>query len=1273
MGCLTPPLSEVPEAEWYCPTCIELGNDVPMKTLEDGTKTPLTSHIVLLASGVNFLDETPENNVVEVRIILNDKKFVPPSFESQFNFSFLQKLEKADCAEDLLDTDFDEYICSVCKKSGDVFYCDTCPKLFHEKCIPYGPAKLSFERGESTWNCHKCIQNGYTKALGGSRSQRNRKKCVECKKIGGKMDNCSYCGACFHPFCRRFQSSDDLLCTSCRNTKDISEHSADNSGRVSTLRSRRVTTPTKPIVSQNNFIDDDDEYDEDSVADERNLDDMSASGNDSPVSFRKSKPRMIPIQVTKPMFAPKKRTRPDHLTSGQMKPTPGFFLYLIGKQTKLENTLSRRVKKFKKLDELEQHMLIAKEAAICWSREALKVRRSWDYDVSTIFNHEVRNWVNKNAPGLELAAENGRKRRSKSLQKQAKKSRLSESNNETTIIETFDGGGHVIFFDLLQDIRFHPLPIFGRADESQEFERPQYEKMTIAKFFVQGPFSTSIGDDCVGCTRGWCHFCPVLKRMLPAVEHRSRLQPPTSTLVATRIALNDEKVHNMGRRDCLNCPDERIDDLTLFVEDMANINNPSGDDSQKYQDKGNGIGTRFQCKCGSITHSVQGCNQCRRKMVLNKWIKMPASGTSKVEKNGESSNNIMKIESMVLFRAPLTANKFDELTENDRNIAKMLCHQKWKPIKMLSGDRSKPNETLGDDSGFEQSSSDKIISKIQRTLQNSNEVDKKDLDFSRRSKRSSIEPVLEKDAHKLEEEARARLEATQVINKRCRLTAINGVFLACLRRDPLRLFAEPVRVPGYESVIMNPIDMGLIRNRIIQESYTSFGSFTNDMKLLCDNAILFNPPDSIYAITAKDIRKCLDKAQKKAKDWMDAVKNCHSSYQRQIATRSILLASDESDNPFAALDETWPGASDALDRCNVLEEMVKTNFLRTKENENAYYGSLAIRRAVMAASTAITSNILPVVSRSVSDDENMRNVINENVKKLTHPERLLDEPGWRETGLLNYLHTVQNRRVELKNSSKSGCARTDEITIVRDTKLAMMAEALKEKRNKSKSTMIPKRSKIHPSRSKYGMASQSLKNREEACKNGESAYIRQGVDVRGSVIHGWGLFAERDFMSGEIVAEYLGEYVSNEVADKREKIYQQRRIEDYQFRVNADLVIDATFQGGPGRYINHSCSPSCIAEIIDGTDGKNHLKRVMIKANRNISEGEEITYDYQFPLELDLSKRIPCNCGSDACRGYMNWDLPEKSSEQVIRGVERIRDRSCTTLKGKISRVSRKI
>ncbi|XP_015756024.1 PREDICTED: histone-lysine N-methyltransferase ATX5-like [Acropora digitifera] len=61
---------------------------------------------------------------------------------------------------------------------------------------------------------------------------------------------------------------------------------------------------------------------------------------------------------------------------------------------------------------------------------------------------------------------------------------------------------------------------------------------------------------------------------------------------------------------------------------------------------------------------------------------------------------------------------------------------------------------------------------------------------------------------------------------------------------------------------------------------------------------------------------------------------------------------------------------------------------------------------------------------------------------------------------------------------------------------------------------------------------------------------------------------------GSMVIEYIGSIIRNEVANRREQIYEKQNRGVYMFRIDSDAVIDATMAGGPARYINHSCSVS---------------------------------------------------------------------------------------------------
>lgn len=54
-------------------------------------------------------------------------------------------------------------------------------------------------------------------------------------------------------------------------------------------------------------------------------------------------------------------------------------------------------------------------------------------------------------------------------------------------------------------------------------------------------------------------------------------------------------------------------------------------------------------------------------------------------------------------------------------------------------------------------------------------------------------------------------------------------------------------------------------------------------------------------------------------------------------------------------------------------------------------------------------------------------------------------------------------------------------------------------------------------------------------------------------------------------------------------------------------------RGSLARYVNHSCDPNCYTAIIP-SDGK---KKILLYAKRPIEVGEELCYDYKFPIDPD--------------------------------------------------------
>ncbi|CAH0760732.1 unnamed protein product [Diatraea saccharalis] len=142
------------------------------------------------------------------------------------------------------------------------------------------------------------------------------------------------------------------------------------------------------------------------------------------------------------------------------------------------------------------------------------------------------------------------------------------------------------------------------------------------------------------------------------------------------------------------------------------------------------------------------------------------------------------------------------------------------------------------------------------------------------------------------------------------------------------------------------------------------------------------------------------------------------------------------------------------------------------------------------------------------------------------------------------------------------------------------------------------------------------------------------VGVYRSHIHGRGLFCKRDIEEGDMVIEYAGEVIRAVLADQREKRYEamsgRRGVGGcYMFRIDDNLVVDATLKGNAARFINHSCDPNCYSRVVD-IHGHKHI---LIFALRRITVGEELTYDYKFPFE---EIKIPCTCGAKKCRKYLN-------------------------------------
>lgn len=135
---------------------------------------------------------------------------------------------------------------------------------------------------------------------------------------------------------------------------------------------------------------------------------------------------------------------------------------------------------------------------------------------------------------------------------------------------------------------------------------------------------------------------------------------------------------------------------------------------------------------------------------------------------------------------------------------------------------------------------------------------------------------------------------------------------------------------------------------------------------------------------------------------------------------------------------------------------------------------------------------------------------------------------------------------------------------------------------------------------------------------------RDNVRVRGSGVHGRGLFAARAIRKGERIIQYLGHRITKAESERRtDRQWDVGRV--YTFELNKRWDIDGSPPWNVARLANHSCDPNAESQNERG-------RAVWIVALRGIAAGEEITYDYGFAF---VAPPPVCKCGAKSCRGYI--------------------------------------
>ncbi len=144
----------------------------------------------------------------------------------------------------------------------------------------------------------------------------------------------------------------------------------------------------------------------------------------------------------------------------------------------------------------------------------------------------------------------------------------------------------------------------------------------------------------------------------------------------------------------------------------------------------------------------------------------------------------------------------------------------------------------------------------------------------------------------------------------------------------------------------------------------------------------------------------------------------------------------------------------------------------------------------------------------------------------------------------------------------------------------------------------------------------------EANQQADSTRVESKRSVQvGETAIGKGVFASRSFPTSAVIGQITGQVIND-----------PEYTSDYCIELTDWLSLEPS---APFRFLNHSCEPNCefdfdvIDHVRDGSPID--VPHVFVFALRDITEGEELTIDYNWPA----SHAIPCECGAVSCRGWV--------------------------------------
>ncbi|XP_017115878.1 bromodomain-containing protein 7 [Drosophila elegans] len=156
------------------------------------------------------------------------------------------------------------------------------------------------------------------------------------------------------------------------------------------------------------------------------------------------------------------------------------------------------------------------------------------------------------------------------------------------------------------------------------------------------------------------------------------------------------------------------------------------------------------------------------------------------------------------------------------------------------------------------------------------------------------------------------------------------------KRDPHQFFAWPVTddmAPGYSSIISKPMDFSTMRQKIDDHEYAALTEFSDDFKLMCENAIKYNHVDTVYNKAAKRLLQ-VGMKHLQPENLMRSLKPL-SGYMRELTAKELGFELSSNEMSRETHDSADEGASTGAEEPPTPAQLEEEERKRALRLENA--------------------------------------------------------------------------------------------------------------------------------------------------------------------------------------------------------------------------------------------------------------------------------------------------------------------------------------------------